>query len=334
VVQIALGAFHSCVLLESGTVRCWGSGPLGYGSSDVIGDDSGETPGSGGDVDVGGPVRHLASSRDHVCVALASGQVRCWGPGGDKLGYGDGDDGFVGDNETPAQRGVVDVGGDAIQVAAGTEHSCALLSDGAVRCWGAAGLLGTKAVFSIGEGEAPATGPTIELGGAATQIVAGTNHTCALLEDKTVRCWGSVGEGQLGYGNLEHIGDDETPEEVGAVPVGGPVVQVAAGEGHTCALLEDKTVRCWGRGDDGQLGYGDDADVGYAQTPGSLPSPVDVGGDVEFIAVGGAHTCAVLTSGALRCWGANAVGQLGHPAGAPIGDDEAPATAGDVPWLD
>jgi alpha-tubulin suppressor-like RCC1 family protein len=337
VLELSLGGAYSCALLQDGAVRCWGSngsGQLGYGTADSVGDDPGETPATAGDVNLGGSAVHIDSSSEHSCAALVDGTVRCWGDGGAKLGYGDGDLNEVGLSQTPAERGVVDVGGRAVQVAAGGEHSCALLDDGTVRCWGPPALLGTLAELSVGGRTPPSSGPVVDLGGKAIQITAGGGHTCALLEDKTVRCWGVVGNGQLGYGDLEPVGDDETPAEKGPVDVGGPVVQISAGQYHTCAVLEGGSVRCWGRASEGQLGYGNLEDIGDDETPGSLPEPVDVGGEVSYVSAGGSHTCAVLMNGAIRCWGSNQLGALGYADADDIGDNESPASAGDVPWLD
>ena len=266
-------------------------------------------------MDVGGPVLHLDAGLSHTCVALIDGTVRCWGKGGAALGYGDGDTSSVGVEQTPAERGVVDVGGRAVQVAVGGAHTCALLDDGRVRCWGGPSYLGHLAQFPVGDNEPPSSAPTLDLGGKATQIAAGSQHTCALLEDKTVRCWGLDSEGELGYGDGENVGDDETPAEKGPVDIGGPVTQITVGLSHSCALLEDKSVRCWGDAAGGRLGYGNLENIGDDETPGLLPNPVDVGGDVIYISAGtAAHTCAVLVGGAVRCWGNNSTVRSAMPA--------------------
>ena len=79
-------------------------------------------------------------------------------------------------------------------------------------------------------------------------------HTCALLDNGRVRCWGNGYWGQLGYGNTNDIGDDEAPASAGDVDVGGVAVQLAVGYSHTCVLLETNRVRCWGENEAGQLG--------------------------------------------------------------------------------
>ncbi|MEI9935803.1 MAG: hypothetical protein WDO69_01135 [Pseudomonadota bacterium] len=133
------------------------------------------------------------------------------------------------------------------------------------------------------------------------QVSAG-NATCALLESGNVRCWGFGFFGSLGYGNTNDVGDDETPASVGDVNIGAPVAQIATGQ-NTCALLTNGNVRCWGRADAG-LGYMNQETIGDNETPASA-GDVNVGASVAQVAVGTYHVCAVLTSGALRCWRAN-----------------------------
>ena len=341
VVQIAGGGHHTCALLDTGKVRCWGAGwagQLGYGNTENIGDD--ETPASAGDVDVGGTVVQITAGYVHTCALLDTGNVRCWG-GGDgaddncgQLGYVS-DDVAIGDNETPASAGDVDVGGAVIQVAAGSHHTCALKDTGDVVCWGYGlyGRLGYGSHESIGDDEHPSSAGTVNVGGKVVQITAGGGHTCALLDTGNVRCWGGgheVGEsyGQLGYGNTEAIGDDELPYTAGDVDVGGPVARIGAGA-NTCALLDSGGVRCWGMG--GILGYGNMENIGDDETPASA-GDIDIGGNVVQMSVGGGSTCVSLDTGGVRCWGVGMYGALGYGNTEYIGDDETPASAGDVPF--
>ena len=100
-------------------------------------------------------------------------------------------------------------------------------------------------------------------------ISSGGEHTCALSSTGDVKCWGRAGSGQLGYGNTNDIGDNETPSSVGNVDVGGTVTQISAGYVHTCALLTTGDVKCWGYGIFGQLGYGNTTTIGDNETPSS-----------------------------------------------------------------
>jgi cysteine-rich repeat protein len=278
----------------------------------------------------GGGWVSLAAGWAHTCARLETGAVRCWGRGGDgALGYGNTTS--IGDNEAPVGAGDVDVGGEVSQLAAGSQHTCALLDTGAVRCWGGnwVGQLGYGNTSIVGNDEAPAAAGEVDVGGVAMQIVAGGEHTCALLETGAVRCWGGNWVGQLGYGNTNDIGDDETPATAGDVPAGGGVTQIVAGGHHTCAVTTTGTVRCWGRGAEGQLGYGNTNNIGDDEAPVSAGT-VDVGGFVMKLVAGLEHTCALLETGAVRCWGNGGQGRLGYGNTSTIGDDETPASAGDV----
>ena len=154
-------------------------------------------------------------------------------------------------------------------------------------------------------------------------------RTCALTMAGGVRCWGYGSMGQLGYGNTLNVGDDEAPATAGDVNVGTPVVQLAAGEYHTCALLQNGNVRCWGNGNFGALGYGNTLDIGDDEVPATA-GDVNLGAPVVQLAAGEYHTCALLQNGNVRCWGSGLYGALGYGNFDNIGDDEAPAIAGDV----
>ena len=331
VVDVAAGGRHTCAVLDTGTVRCWGDavyGATGYGSTDDVGDD--EVPAVLGDVDVGGIVVQLAARHNHTCALLDAGTVRCWGEGiWGMLGYASAD--TVGDDESPASQGDVDLGGVAVQVVAGYEHSCALLDDGAVRCWGRGsfGRLGYGNGTTVGDNETPASAGAVPIGGVVAQLSAGAFHSCALLETGAVRCWGKGSFGRLGYGNEADIGDNETPASAGDVDLGGVAVEVAAGGNHTCAILQGGAVRCWGSGQHGSLGSGNSGDIGDDETPASV-DVVDLGGVAVALSTSGFHTCVLLDTGAVRCWGHGSWGQLGYGNTQTIGDGETPASAGDV----
>ena len=124
--------------------------------------------------------------------------------------------------------------------------------------------------------------PPKTTGGAAgqfglrqTQLAAGAAHTCAVTEGGALYCWGRGTDGRLGYANTNPIGDDETPGQAGAVPVGAAVVGVALGSAHTCALLTSGSVRCWGDGALGQLGYGNLRTIGDNETPATVSDDPD-----------------------------------------------------------
>jgi alpha-tubulin suppressor-like RCC1 family protein len=329
--SISASWYHTCALLASGKLRCFGNGGygmLGYGNSEDIGDN--EAPAAAGDVDVGGDAFQVSVGPYHTCAVLLNNRARCWGRNDHfQLGYSGSED--IGDDESPAAAGPVDVAALVVRVTAGYAHSCALLDSGDVRCWGSSigGSLGYGNLETIGDNEAIWTAGDVPLGGKALQVAAGMLHTCALLNGGRVRCWGSGQDGKLGYGNSQNIGDDETPASAGDVDVGGKVTQIAVGAYASCALLDTGDVRCWGSGQQGELGYGNSENIGDNETPASAGN-VDIGGKAIRIGVGFLHACAVLDTGAVRCWGRGTTGALGYGNLENIGDNETPASAGDV----
>ena len=334
VVQVSAGSSHTCALLNTGKVRCWGSGSngrLGYGNPSDIGDD--ETPASAGDVDVGRKVSQISTGVYHTCALLDTGSVRCWGTGDNgRLGFGNTN--AICDNETPASAGDVDVGGIVTQISAGREHTCALLDTGRVRCWGSGsdGRLGYGNTDDIGDNETPASVGDVDVKFGVRQIqISAGDHTCVLLITAKVRCWGDNFRGKLGYGNTDTIGDDETPASIGPdVSVtffGELVTRVVAGRVHTCALLNAGNIRCWGDGF--FLGYAGSSPIGDNELPKSA-GDVDVGGTVTQVTLGFSHTCALLDTGKVRCWGRGSNGKLGYGN---VDDVQVPSSAGDVTVL-
>jgi hypothetical protein len=294
---VTAGGEHTCAILDTRALRCWGSGShgrTGHVNTNHVGDD--ETPGSVPPVDLGTGRTAVAVSagKYHTCAILDDGSVRCFGfASSGQLGYGNVND--IGDNETPGSAGPVDlgVGRTAVALAAGDEHTCALLDNGDVRCWGHAafGELGYGNTDPIGDDETPGSVGPVDLGTGRTAvaIAAGAAHTCAVLDDGSVRCWGinGPGSGQLGYGNPDIVGDDETPGSVGPVNLGAgrTAVAIAPGQSQTCALLDTGRVRCWGWSEYGSLGYGNTTSIGDDETP-DVAGPVAAGGLVGAPVVG------------------------------------------------
>lgn len=332
--QASLGRGTTCMSTTAGDVKCWGRnehGQLGQGHVDTLGDD--ETPDSFSFVALGSPVAEVQTNGEQTFVRTIDGRIHAWGANhAHELGLTHAVE--LGDDETPGSATVtteVQTGGVAVQLVVGQGFACVRLDDGGVRCWGTNehGQLGQGHTERVGDDETPRQVPTIELGAAAIDIAAGAQHACAVLRGGSVRCWGSGREGQLGHGDLESIGDDERPTDLDEVDVGAAVVDIVAGGLHTCALLDSGSVRCWGRGQEGQLGRGNVETIGDDETPADAGDAL-VGGAVVSLAAGSMHACAVLGTGALRCWGSGEHGQLGLGSTETIGDDEAPTVAGIV----
>ena len=174
-----------------------------------------------------------------------------------------------------------------LAVAAG-RHTCALLSGGAIKCWGKNnfGQLGDGTTTSNSSTPVDVSGIT-----TATSIGVGGFHTCALLSDGEIKCWGHNNFGQLGDGTTT---GSITPVDVSGITT---ATSIALGTERSCALLSGGAIKCWG--ERGLVGS----------------TPVDVSGitTATSIALGStnSHSCALLSGGAIKCWGFNSFGQLG-----------------------
>lgn len=206
------------------------------------------------------------------------------------------------------------------RLTAGGGHTCALQSSGIVRCWGQALNAANGALADIGAAAGTMPPPPLPLGGAVRQIAAGNFHTCVIMVDGTVRCWGLNDQGQLGVGAIATIGDNAGEMPPAITPLGGIAIQLSLGASHSCALMLGGAVKCWGDAAQGQLGQGSTTDIGVA--PGQMPPPdVPLGEAAVAIGGGGGHTCALLASGSVKCWGQNSAGQLGQGNITNLGDN-------------
>ncbi len=278
-----------------------------------------------------GTAIQVASGKDHHCALFSTGNVRCWGRNQfGQLGYGNTT--TIGDDESPMSAGDVTVGCTVSALSLGDEHSCALCASGRVRCWGngASGRLGYGNTDSIGDDETPELAGEVRIGAKATQISAGGQHTCALTEAGSVVCWGEASSGQLGYGDTTDVGATFNPSLAGSVNVGASVSQVATGSAHTCARLTTGAVRCWGLGSGGALGYGNTNSIGATNEPADV-GDVPLGATAASIASAHLHTCALLTTGRIRCWGDNTTQALGFTtATSMVGATDTPGQKGNA----
>ena len=182
---------------------------------------------------------------------------------------------------------------DAIAVSSGWAHSCALLKGGSVRCWGrdTAGELGSNATVTCADavrsGSPPCSVTPVSVSGItnATAVAAGSQHTCILLAEGTIQCWGDNTSGALGNGTVT---SSVTPVSVSGITNATAV----AASSHNCAVLGDGTLQCWG-------------------DPTNRPSPVSGITNCIAVAPSGAYTCALLSAGSVQCWGSNTYGSLG-----------------------
>lgn len=281
----------------------------------------------------------LKAGVSHTCVIVTGGQVKCWGLNSNgQLGQGTEKTPVGG---VPGEMGAglpavsLGDGQKAFAIDAGGAHACALLTTGDVantvlgdiKCWGKndQGQLGAgSSAANVGRNanELGNALNTVNLGAGAqaSRIDVGTNHTCAILGDKSLKCWGANPRGQLGLGDTASRGT--SPAQLGdnlpAVDLGtGEQARVVAcGADHSCALLESGKVKCWGANGYGQLGVfldqpAENRGDGPSEMGDQLP-PVPLGAKATVISVGRHHSCAVLEGGTITCWGLNNNGQLGE----------------------
>jgi alpha-tubulin suppressor-like RCC1 family protein len=245
----------------------------------------------------------------------------------------DGDGDADGDSDSDADA---DADGDtcpdldyqAIDVAAGTWHTCAVLEGGGVKCWGSNqfGMLGYPVDENPCTGLTPDTCPLVDVGAPVLQITAGVYHTCALLEGGDVKCWGHAGGGgadvcyeMLGPGaEVPGWGFVDDPSTIGALDLGTTVEQLSTSAGHSSVRTADGEVIVWGCW--GLLGYPE----------GESGTQPEFGGTAIQVSTGDAHHCVLVEGGDVYCWGYNEYGQLGYGHTEFVWADEIPGGAGPV----
>ena len=289
ITSIAAGPLDTCAVTVAGAAKCWGSnyyGQLGNGTND----DS-LTP-----VSVTGLTTTAASisvGNAHACAVTTAGAAKCWGQNSTgQLGNNS-----VTDSSTPVS--VAGLSSGVAAIAAGFDYSCAVLTSGVVKCWGANdfGQLGN------GTQDASLTPVTVTgLTGASKIAVSSAqlSHSCALTTAGAMACWGNNGDGELGDGT-----DNLHTTFITPTGMGSNVKDMDVGNSHTCSVTTAGAALCWGFGGQGQLGNDRTFDR-------YLPEPVTgLSSGVGSISGGVDHSCAVLTTGGVKCWGYNVDGELG-----------------------
>jgi alpha-tubulin suppressor-like RCC1 family protein len=285
---IDLGTKHGCGLRADGTVQCWGSnnfGQLGNGFN-------GDKFASGSPVDVSNlenTVIDIAAGGEHSCAVIANGEVKCWG----ENEHGQLGDGNFGYNWAVIPVDVINLNATAEVVVAGNRHTCVLTTAGGVKCWG------SNEYGQIGNGSSESFEPTpMDVTGLTSGVIAlsaGFDHNCAVTTDGAVKCWGYNTFYQLGDGTQN---DRNIPIDVTGLASG--ITDISAGYDHTCALSNSGTVKCWGASADGSL----------------VPSPQDITDPtleiINLSAGGTTNVCVVTSSGILQCMGGNQFGEVGN----------------------
>ena len=298
--QLSAGGFHNCAILDDGNVACWG-----YNQDGTLGDGTYSdryvpvpTVGFGPDV----TAELLSSGYYHTCALLSDQSISCWGSN---------EYGQIGNGEIDANQGIstpyfveeFGPGSNASLVRAGGHATCVVTTDGELFCWG------YKALKGVTNNNQYISTPTHipHQGTNVTDVSVGGYHTCSLLENGSVMCWGRNDFGQRGLGYTQTATDPFTERAVIDFGNNRTALQVSAGTHHSCAILEDWEIVCWGNNTYGQLG----------STPSNHESsPVHVSGldgvaKPENLFLGNFHTCVVFEDKSVSCWGRNVNGQVG-----------------------
>jgi len=310
---VASSGEHSCALVKSGSVFCWGengAGQLGDGTGSnsttavLVKSDASTTLTN---------VVAITAGGTHTCVITKSGLAYCWGKN---------DQGQLGNNnlavtasDYPVQV-LLDNGlplTTVSTISAGSYHVCATTKAGLAYCWGdnSLGQLGTH---SYDDKDAATQVLDATIGNQPLKNVTGINtkslHTCATRKTGTVACWCNNSDGQLGDGSTETRNSAVTVEIPN--PTDAPLTniqQVSVGSSFTCATSKSGAIVCWGNNDDGQLGDTTNTGSSTAATQVKFSGGVALTG-MRHVSAGAEHACALSKTGVFYCWGKNDVGSL------------------------
>jgi alpha-tubulin suppressor-like RCC1 family protein len=290
--SVGTGDRHTCGAANT-ALYCWGynvDGELGIGLGGSAAANRNVpvfVPGAGG-------ITQLQAGKMFTCAN--GGSTECWGAN---------DQGQLGIGSTTSPVLVPTNSKGSFRVlAAGASHGCGLGPFASLTAW----CWGSNAHGELGTGTRDSSTSPIHVGGGLSfvRISAGGDHTCGIDSTAAAYCWGANASGQLGD---SLVADTALPVKV----VGGlTFTSITAGATHTCAIATGGTTYCWGANDHGQLGNGT-----TSASPTAAPVAV-VGGPFVLLSAGESHTCGIIASGALYCWGNGLDGRLGNGGAADV----------------
>lgn len=295
-----------CALFTDGRIKCWGYNPHGQlGLGDTVNRISLSQLGDNlpyVDLGTGKTATKLVAGHSFYCALLNDGTVKCWGrfgPMANSPMIGDGA-GEMGDALTPVNLN----GHTATALSAGGNGACAILDDQSLYCWDYfnGGYIG-QGTINLG------------LGKTAKSISIGTQFACAILNDDSVKCWGANTGGALGIGlDQNYSNSDPSSHPTVNLGTGRKAKSISSGGNHVCAILDNDSLKCWGKNQYGQLGLEDTFDRGQQLSElGDNLQTVNLGSGLYPLKVssGIVQTCALLNDRTVKCWGANS-GRLGQ----------------------
>ncbi len=290
ITSLTTGGHHTCALLSDHSLQCWGNnsrGQLGDGTNvnKLIPTTISE---------LGNQVVAVAAGTLHTCAIVKNDAnqqiVKCWG---------DNRQGQLGDNSYTNRKkpvATIDLNANAVAIAAGDQHTCVILENGTVKCWGG------NSYGQLGNGDTTNKSFPVTVSDLTNvkNIITGEGHTCAKLADNSMYCWGLNNHGQLG---IDDTVNRTIPTQI--ITLTDQVELVATGSNHICVtVLNQNSLKCWGKNDLGQLGIGSTNDV-------LRPTSVALTEKINKISLGYNHSCALTDVSQMYCWGGNGGGQLG-----------------------
>ena len=240
-------------------------------------------------------VTDVSMSSYHVCAVTLAGGVKCWG---------DNDYGQLGDG-TKTQRlapeAVQGLSSGVQNVSTGSQHSCALLVDGKIKCWGSNGM-GRLGNDSTTQSLVPVD--VVDVPSGVIKLRSRSEFNCLLTTSKELYCWGNGSDGRLGNAttNLQR-----KPSKISVIT--DAVKDFSIGNNYTCAITDSGAVKCWGNNLFGQLGNGTNTNSLQAVNVSEILS------GAQSISSGSYHNCTILGSGDVKCWGTNGNGEIGDGTG-------------------
>ena len=297
---------HTCLMTTNGSLYCWGedwNGQIGHGHYGGWWDEPHGPTRLAGKAAV-----TVVTGLHHTCAIAVDLTLYCWGQDTNgQVGNGPG----TGNVDSPEEIDLP-AGRTAVAINAGADATCVILDDGSGMCWGL-NMNGHLGVGNNSSTNYPAPISVLPANRSLVALDVGFKHTCGILDDGLVYCWGNNTHGQFGDGTNDH----SIYPRAASLPPGRTAISIDAGSHHTCAILDDSSAYCWGRNDYGQLG---DGTTNNSSTPVSVLMPSGLG--VAEITTGNYHSCAVATNGSVYCWGAHEEGALGLGQGV---DSDVPA---------
>ncbi len=338
IIDAAASKNSRCVAFNNGQVKCWGNNSAGQLGLELIGTNSkGDNPSEMGanlpfvDLGTGFNVAELTGGENFFCARSTQGDIKCWGENiYGQLGLGDTANRGINSGDMGNSLPIVNLGGarKALKISAGSSHICALSTDDSFQCWG------DNQYGQIGQGATPnLTSPpsplTLPIGRTVVDFSLASNHTCVILDNDDVFCWGLGSSGQLGAEATANLGisGPTLPNSIAPIDLGtvSTPYEIFAGPANTtCLIYFNDNLKCWGDGLDGKLGRGNTINAGHANNSmADNLAFIDLGTGLTSFGITQTYdseVCTLLDTDEIKCWGKGLYGGLGQEVNTNIGN--------------